>query len=168
MTASKRGSALRSPWFWAMISMVLTAIGGIIWMIYMAGDSSTRMVNPDYYKRGEHYEENMLKQMARDPGWKMKISIPEFVDVAVVTPFTFNITDKDGAPIDPDSVIFYAYRPSGAQYDFSLPMERVAKGEYRVEASFSLKGAWDILVAVTNGEDEYQETGHISAGVDSR
>jgi nitrogen fixation protein FixH len=168
MTAPKRESALRSPWGRTIIGMLVVFVCANIYMLFTAGDSSNRMINKDYYKRGEDYEENMLKRLARDPGWKMKVSAPGFVDVEVVTPFTFTVTDKDGVPIDPDSVTFYAYRPSGAEHDFSLPMEKVATGEYRADVSFPLKGVWDILVAVTNGEDEYQEPYRISAGVDSR
>ena len=168
MTEPKRESALRSPWGRAIIVMLLVFVCANIYMLYTAGDSSNRMVSKDYYKRGEDYEENMLKRLARNPGWKMKVSASDFVDVAVATPFTFTVTDKDGVPIDPDSVVFYAYRPSGAEHDFSLPMERVSAGEYSAEVLFPLKGVWDILVAVTHGEDEYQESYHISAGIDNR
>ncbi len=168
MTVPKKDTALRSPWGRAIIGMLLVFVSANIYMLYTAGDSSNRMINKDAYKRGEDYEENLLKRLARDPGWKMKVSAPDFVDVAVVTPFTFTITDKDGAPVDPDTVVFYVYRPSGAEHDFSLPMERVAAGEYRADVSFPLKGVWDILVAATKGEDEYTQPYHVSAGVDNR
>ncbi len=168
MTVKKSGSALRSPWVWTIISLLLISIATIIFRIYIAENSPDLLVNKDYYKRGEDYEENMLKRLAKDPGWNMHVSAPDFVDVAVATTFTFTVTDKDGSPVDPDSVVFYAYRPSGAEHDFSVPMERVAPGEYQAEVTFPLKGVWDILVAATQGEDEYQEPYHVSAGVDSR
>lgn len=168
MTVIKSGSALRSPWVWAIISLLLISIATIAFRIYIAENSPDLLVTKDYYKRGEDYEENMLKRMAKDPGWNMRVSAPDFVDVEVATTFTFSVTNKDGSPVDPDRVVFYAYRPSGAEHDFSVPMERVAPGEYQAEVTFPLKGVWDILVAATQGEDEYQEPYHISAGVDNR
>jgi nitrogen fixation protein FixH len=133
--------------------------------LYVAGDSSPRLVNEEYYKRGEDYEENMLKRRARDPGWKMEIQAPDFVDVDVESTFRFTVTSKEGEPVEPDAVTFYAYRPSDGSYDFSLPMDQVAPGQYKVVASFPLKGVWDILVAAKQGEDEYQAAYDFSAGV---
>ena len=39
-------------------------------------------------------------------------------------------------PVQPDSVTFYAYRPSDAARDFSVPMERQTKGLYSAKAQF--------------------------------
>jgi nitrogen fixation protein FixH len=145
--------------------MFLVFISSNAYMLYLAGDSSSRLVNEDYYKRAEDYEENMLKRMAKDPGWVMKIQAPEFIDVAVTTPFVFTVVTKEGEPVEPESVTFFAYRPSGGEHDFSKVMEKEEAGRYRAEVSFPLKGVWDILVAAKQGEDEYQTAYRFSAGV---
>ena len=44
-------------------------------------------------------------------------------------------------------------------------MEVVGPGRYSAEVSFPLLGAWDILISVKNGEDEYNHPHWISAGV---
>ncbi len=162
---SNKNSAWNSPWVWTIIGMLSIFVLANIYTIYRAGDSSPRLVNEEYYKRGEDYEENLLKRMARDPGWKMKITAPDFIDVDTPATFHFSVVSKDGAPVEPDSVAFFAYRPSDGSYDFSLPMEQEAPGRYKVEASFPLKGVWDILVAAKQGEDEYHASYDFSAGV---
>ncbi|MCG8425825.1 MAG: FixH family protein, partial [Chromatiales bacterium] len=75
---SEKQKALRSPWVIAWISMFVIFVIANIVMIYLAADRPGLVVD-DYYERGQDYEENMLKRMAKDPGWKMKIDAPEFV-----------------------------------------------------------------------------------------
>ncbi|MCG8426562.1 MAG: FixH family protein [Chromatiales bacterium] len=142
---------------------VIFVIANII-MIYLAADRPGLVVD-DYYERGQDYEENMLKRMAKDPGWKMKIDAPEFVDVGKPATFNFSVIDKSGVPIEPDSVTFYAYRPADARQDFSQVMTKIEPGKYQADITFPLLGVWDILVAVKQGEDEYTEDYRLSAGV---
>ncbi len=165
MTTSEKKSSWKSPWVWTIVGMLSVFVTANIYTLFLAGDSSPRLVNEDYYKRGEDYEENLLKRMARDPGWKMDIQAPEYIDVAVPVKFGFSVFSKDGVPVEPDAVTFYAYRPSGGEHDFSKVMEKEEAGHYKVEVSFPLKGVWDILVAARRGEDEYQASYRFSAGV---
>ncbi|MEW8470307.1 MAG: FixH family protein, partial [Candidatus Thiodiazotropha sp.] len=78
----------------------------------------------------------------------------------------YSVKDKDGYPISRHDVIFHAYRPSDANQDFSVPMKQTAPGEYQAEVSFPLKGAWDTLVSIKNGEDEYNTPKRIGVGID--
>jgi len=57
--------------------------------------------------------------------------------------------------VQPDSVTFFAYRPSDAERDFSLAMDQVDKGLYSTKAQFRLKGFWDVLISVKSGDEEY-------------
>ena len=161
----QKESAWRSPWViaWFGLLLVFVIANGI--MIYLAAEKSPGLVVKDFYERGQDYEQNMLKRMARDPGWKMKILAPDFIDVGKPVLFRFNVTDKAGVPITPDEVTLHAYRPSDADEDFSLPMQAIAPGKYQVEASFPLLGVWEILISAKNGEDEYNTAYDFSAGV---
>ncbi|MCP3869317.1 MAG: FixH family protein [Gammaproteobacteria bacterium] len=158
-------SPWRSPWVITWVVLLITFIAVSGYRIFLAIDTNPGLVDENYYERGRSYEKERLKRMARDPGWKMRIEAPEFVDIAKPTGFGFVVTDKQGSPMTPDSVTFYVYRPSDAKRDFSLPMVKVADGRYQAEASFPLLGVWDILVSVKNGEDEYNLAHRISAGV---
>ena len=161
----KKQSAWRNPWVIAWVSILIGffIISGT--RIYFAVTTSPGLVVDDYYERGQDYEENILKRRARDPGWKMKILVPKYVDIAKPTLFGFSVMDKEGNPVTPDAVTFYVYRPSDKNLDFSVPMEQIESGRYQAEISFPLLGVWDILVSVKNGEDEYNQPYRLSAGV---
>ncbi|MCB1760684.1 MAG: FixH family protein [Gammaproteobacteria bacterium] len=162
---SDKQSAWRSPWVIAWVGILVAFVLVSGFRIYLAVQTNPGLVDENYYERGQEYEQNRLKRLARDPGWKMKLSEPPKIDIGKPGRFDFQVTDATGAPITPDSVTFYAYRPSDAKEDFSLPMEVVGPGRYSAEVSFPLLGAWDILISVKNGEDEYNHPHWISAGV---
>ena len=162
---SNKQSAWRSPWVIGWAVMLLTFITVSVVRVFLAVQTSPGLVVDDFYERGQDYEQNRLKRAARDPGWKMEIEAPEFVDIATPTRYGFRVADKEGAPVSPDSVIFYVYRPSDAKLDFSLPMKQAEPGHYLADVSFPLLGVWDILISARNGEDEYHLPHRISAGV---
>lgn len=159
-----RQPAWRNPWVitWVTILLAFILISGI--RIFLAVQTNPGLVDENYYERGQSYEKERLSRMARDR-WQMRIKAPDFIDIAVPVVFDFEVKDKQGYPVTPDEVTFYVYRPSDVKQDFSLPMEKVGEGRYRIEASFPLLGVWDILVSVKNGEDEYNVPYRFSAGV---
>jgi nitrogen fixation protein FixH len=162
---TNKKTAWRSPWVIGWVGLVLTVVGANALMIYLSVGANPGLVVDDYYDRGQQYEENMLKRLARDPGWTMRVVPPEFVGVQEPARFRFTVSDRDGNPVTPDQVTFYAYRPSNERNDFSRPMNRVAPGHYEVEVSFPLKGLWDILVSVRQGDQEFNSSHRLSAGI---
>ncbi len=162
---SEKQSAWRSPWVitWVGILVAFVLVSGF--RIYLAVDTNPGLVDNDFYERGQDYENNLLKRMARDPGWNMRIEAPGFVDIGKPVSYGFTVSDSEGAPVSPDSVTFYGYRPADADMDFSLPMQQVRPGYYQVEVSFPLLGVWDILVSAKKGDDEFNVPHRISAGV---
>ena len=135
-------------------------------MIYLAIGNNPGLVVEDFYDRGQDYEKNMLKRQARDPKWKMEIDLPAKIEIGAPVLCRYRVTDIEGNPIDRDEVTFHAYRPSDAKQDFSAPMQRIGPGVYEATVSFPLKGAWDILVSIRNGEDEYQVPKRVGVGID--
>ena len=162
---TEKQSPWRNPWIQGWIGLLVVFVAANIVMIYLAIDRSPGLVVDDYYERGQEYEKNMLKRQARNPGWKMKLMAPEYVDIAKPTGFAIKITDKEGNPVMPDSVTFYVYRPADVKMDFSVPMSAKAPGVYEADISFPILGVWDILVSAKLGEDEYNLPHRISAGV---
>jgi nitrogen fixation protein FixH len=135
-------------------------------MIFMAVDNNPGLVVDDYYERGQDYEKNLLKRLARDPGWKMQLQLPRKIEVDQPVIARYSVQDQSGQPVTPDSVTFFAYRPADAKADFSVPMQQVAPGRYEAEIRFPLFGAWDILVSAKRGEDEYNTPKRIGVGMD--
>ncbi len=152
---SEKISAWRSPWVmgWIALLVVVLMVNGL--MIFLAFDNSPGLVVEDYYERGQSYSRHVLKRQARFPGWQMKIDPPADIEQDRPAVFRFVVVDKAGVPVTPDRVVLFAYRPSDAEQDFSIPMAQETPGHYVAEARFPLKGLWDILVSVQTGEDEY-------------
>ncbi|MCU7856929.1 MAG: FixH family protein [Candidatus Thiodiazotropha sp. (ex Lucinoma borealis)] len=163
---TEKNSAWRSPWVIAWVAMVVIFFTMNMIMIYLAIDKNPGLVVEDFYDRVQDYEKNMLKRQARNPGWKMNVNLPRKIDVGKPVLSHFLVEDKEGNPISRDEVTFHAYRPSDANQDFSIPMKQVEPGRYEAEVSFPLKGAWDILVSIQNGEDEYNTPKRIGVGID--
>ncbi|MCP4992301.1 MAG: FixH family protein [Gammaproteobacteria bacterium] len=162
---SEKQSPWRSPWIigWMSMLVIFVAANGV--MFYLAIEYNPGLVDENFYDRGQDYEQNMLKRMARDPGWKMSIDAPEYVDIGKPTTYGFKVTTKEGQPVTPDSVTFRVYRPSGKKHDFSVPMKQVSPGFYQADISYPLLGVWDILISAQKGEDEYNLSHRVSAGV---
>jgi nitrogen fixation protein FixH len=163
---TEKKSAWQSPWVIAWVVMVVIFFTMNMIMIYLAIDNNPGLVVEDFYERGEDYEENMLKRQARNPGWIMNIDLPRKIEVGQPVVCRLSVRDKQGNPVSRDEVTFYAYRPSDANQDFSVPMKQLEPGEYEAEVSFPLKGAWDTLVSIKNGEDEYNTPKRIGVGID--
>ena len=161
-------SAFKSPWVIAIILMLVIFVGANAVMIFLAANRGPGLVVDDYYERGQDYEKNMLKRLAKDSGWVMTVEDPGFVDIGKPTVFRFKVVSKEGGEAAPDQVTLHAYRPADAKQDFSLPMQLVEPGVYEAEATFPLKGVWDVLVSAKQGEDEFNTHRRISAGVDQR
>ena len=161
----ERQSPWTNPWVLGWIGLLVVFLIANFIMIYLAVTNSPGLVVDNYYERGQDFEQNMLKRQARDPGWKMKLHSPGAVGVAEPTEFGVRILDQQGNPVVPDTVTFYAYRPSDVRRDFSVPMREQAPGVYQAEVSFPLLGVWDILISARHGEEEYHLPHRVSAGV---
>ena len=161
-----KNSAWRSPWVIAWVVMVAIFFSMNVIMIFMAVENNPGLVVDDFYDRGQDYEKNMLKRQARDPGWHMQVTLPKKIEVGQPVTCRFSIRDKQDQPVVPESVTFYAYRPSNRDDDFSVPMKPVEQGLYEAEVRFPLIGAWDTLVSVRHGEDEFNTPKRIGVGID--
>ncbi|OMH38748.1 FixH family protein [Motiliproteus sp. MSK22-1] len=148
-------SAWRSPWVIGLTVMGVIFVTANFYLIYLAGDRAPSLVAENYYERGQDYEKNMLKRLAKDPGWKMTLTPPAKISLKQPAEFQFSLLDKEGKVVTPDSVTLFAYRPSDSRADFSTEMSRLAPGNYQVKTQFPLKGYWDLLASVKDGEEEF-------------
>ena len=144
----------RSRWVLAWIAIVLVVLFANATMIYLAMDTSPGLVAEDYYERGREFERTVLARRARSAGLSLRVQVPSRTVVHEPATYGFVAADSGGTPLEADEVVLFAYRPSDAGADFSVPMAMEAKGRYRAEVVFPLKGVWDIVVSVRRGEDE--------------
>lgn len=154
----KGQSAWRSPWVLTFLMMGFTIIAANVYLIITAAEHAPSLVAENYYERGQDFEKNMLKKRAKDPGWLMELEAPKKLEWNQPATFVFILQGKAGEVVNPDSVFIHAYRPSDAKADFSVEMMRMNSGTYQAEFTFPLKGHWDVLASVTQGDDEYSVT----------
>lgn len=164
MSMANSQSPWRSPLVlgWLALLLVFFVVNGIF--IYLAQTRNPGLVVDNYYERGQDYEKNMLKRLAADPGWQLRIQAPESIERGQPALFGFELTGKDGEVVNPDEVVLRAYRPVNVGDDFAVPMERLRAGYYEADVSFPLLGVWDLLVTVHKGEQEYSEALRIHVG----
>lgn len=165
--SNEKKSAWRSPWVIGWTALVVIVLLVNLLMVYLAAHNNPGLVKEDYYARGRRYEENVGKQMMLAEQWKLRISAPEVIAVALPAEFRCRIEDATGQPLTPEKVTLFAYRPADAKQDFSVTMSAMAPGEYRAQASFPLKGVWDLMIAAQQGDEEHSAALRISAGVRS-
>ncbi len=152
---SERNSPWRNPWVIGWITLVLVVLSSNLIMIYLAINTGPGLVVEDYYERGRDYEKTILARRAKSAKLSLHIDVPPIIRVNRPATYRFSGADNSGSPIRADAVTLFAYRPSDAGADFSIPMIAEAKGHYRADATFPLQGVWDIIVSVRQGEDEH-------------
>nr|VFK14547.1 MAG: Nitrogen fixation protein FixH [Candidatus Kentron sp. LPFa] len=145
----------RNPWviLWVFIASVILSVNG--GMLYLAIDSSPGLVVEDYYERGQNYEETVLTRQALGRNLSLRLDAPPRIETGKPATFRFTGADKTGRPIQADAITLHAYRPSDTAADFSLPMIKANTDGYLAQATFPLKGVWDIVIAVKQGEIEH-------------
>lgn len=156
--------AFRNPWVIGIISSVLLVVLVNIAFIVTALKTNPGLVEEDYYEKGQDHEKNFLKKQATRNrlGWQMTLEPVAKPVAGQPILLSFNIVNRAGVPIQGDSAMLKAYRPSDANADFTLQMEQVTAGIYSVKAIFPLKGIWDITATLSKGEDSLNITRRLS------
>lgn len=156
--------AFASPWVWGFIGLIGVALMVNITMAYLAVATSPGLVAKDYYERGKSFEKRATLQSATLDrlGWKLALAAPEKITAGEKTTFNLTAQGADGLPAKAVSAKLFAYRPSDAKADFSTPMTHVEGEGYVAEAVFPLKGVWDIIVTLSDGDGQADVTRRIS------
>jgi nitrogen fixation protein FixH len=154
-TAVRSNSPWRNPWVLGWIGLILVVLTVNLTMVFVAIATNPGLVNDDYYDRGQNYERTLVSRLAKDPGWTMRADIPDDLQANQSATILVTLVDKVGQPVTPDQITFFAYRPSDKSQDFSAPMAKEGPGQYSVRVTFPLFGAWDSLIAIRQGQDEF-------------
>lgn len=150
--------ALRNPWVLGWLTLVAVVLGVNVFMIGMAFVTNPGLVSKSYYEQGREFERTVLSRNAAraELGWNLKLETGGELHAGRPGGLRMTAADKTGQPLTSAQVVVHAYRPSDANLDFSLPLAERAPGEYVGDVSFPLKGAWDLIVEVRQGENVYQ------------
>jgi nitrogen fixation protein FixH len=162
--ARSRPSAWRNPWVIAWIGLIVIVLAVNITMVVLAIATNPGLIRDDYYERGRDVERTIQTRLAEGPAWTIRVDTPADIRAEEAAKVRFAAVDKVGQPVSAEQVTYFAYRPSDAARDFSLPMEQAGPGLFEVEVTFPLGGVWDTVVAVQQGDDEHTFAQRISVG----
>ena len=154
----------KNPWVLGWISAVVVVLGVNITMVTLAITTNPGLIRDDYYERGRDVERTIQTRLAQGPQWTIQIDTPADIRAEQPSRVRFAAVDTVGQPVAADRVEYFAYRPSDAQRDFSLPMTQVGPGLFEAEVTFPLGGIWDTVVSVHHGDDEHTVAERISVG----
>ncbi len=152
--STQSGPALRNPWVLAWLGLIVVVLVVNITMVTLAFMTSPGLVRSDYYDSGRAVEENFASLREEAAGLTMSIDTPADLTAGVTTTIRFYVVDRAGQPVTGERVTYYAYRPSDAERDFSLPMVEEDVGRYAVTLHFPLAGLWDTLVSMQTDDHE--------------
>jgi nitrogen fixation protein FixH len=161
---SSAGSAWKSPWVIGWLGLIVVVLGVNITMVVLAITTNPGLIRADYYERGRDVEQTIVTRLESGPGWVTQIDTPADTTAGIETTVRFFVVDSVGQPVNPDEVVYYAYRPSDATRDFSVPMTAGGGGRYEVDIVFPLGGIWDTVVSVRHEGDEHSVAQRVSVG----
>jgi nitrogen fixation protein FixH len=149
--------AWKSPFVigWALILVVVVSVNAF--MISNAFYNFSGFVVDDPYESGQRLNETMAKRKAvAELGWQVELTDP--VQLKEGQPAVFRLVAKDaqGVALTADKVDFLAFRPSNSKLDFQQVFTPVESGAYQAQVVFPLKGVWDVMVVVHQGDYEYE------------
>lgn len=150
----------RNPWPIALASLIVIVVLVNVTFITLAITTNPGLVTADYYEKGRHFEETVIKRAAarKSLGWTYSADFPTQPVINRPHTYRFTIVDKAGAPLSHADVILKAYRPSDANADFAVAMTEPGPGIYETDIRFPLKGMWDITIKISHGQDDYDFT----------
>ncbi len=148
--------AFRNPWVigWILLLLVVLTVNG--GMIVTAFKTSPGLVKDDYYEQGRDYERTVQQLMATRQrlGWKVQLE-PGTVTVGVPAMLNITVLDKAGSPVTGLGGHLQLYRPSDRSQDAIISLSEVGQGQYQASYTVMLKGVWDLLLTLQQGEDQY-------------
>lgn len=160
--------AFRNPWVvgWiALLLLVLVVNGG---MIITAFKTTPGLVKDDYYEQGRDYERRVIQltEARKRLGWDVSMDSGE---VVVARPATLKVvvTNRDGEAVRGLSGHLQLYRPSDRDQDSIVSLSEISPGLYEARYTLLLKGVWDLLLTLSQGEDDYVVEQRINVTADA-
>ena len=159
MISQDNKQAMRNPWVLGWLGLLVTVVLVNVAFILTAFKTNPGLVKEDYYEQGRYHDDNYQKKMeARNRlGWNITLQTPAKITMGVPGNFSVSVLDKNANPLKGANVTLHAYRPSDAAADHVTEMTAIADGVFQTKLRFPLKGAWDIIITINQGEESIKE-----------
>jgi nitrogen fixation protein FixH len=155
MISQDNKEAMRNPWVLGWLGLLITVVAVNVVFIVTAFKTNPGLVDRDYYEKGRYHDNNYQKKLeARNRlGWKIELTTPGSIVINQPGNFSVNISDRIGNPLKDAKVLLHAYRPSDSSADMKIELTPLTTGVFQEKIQLPLKGAWDLNVTVTQGEE---------------
>jgi nitrogen fixation protein FixH len=160
MISQDNKAALRNPWVWAVIALIVVVLAvNITFIMYSANSSRSALVEQDYKTKDRKANEELLKELREQQSlaWQTSIKKPKSLVMNTPTSYEISVVDRDGKPVS-GAMDVEAYRAADASKDFSTALKEVSPGNYQGYINFPLKGYWELRIHLKRGEDEFRVT----------
>lgn len=158
MISQDNKAALRNPWVWAVIGLIVVVLGvNITFVLYSANSSRSALVEQDYKTKDRKANEDLLKELREQQAlaWQTTIKKPKELVMNTPTSYEIGVVDREGKPVS-GAMEVEAYRAADASKDFMTPFKEVSPGNYQGFINFPLKGYWELRIHLKRGEDEFK------------
>ena len=158
MISQDNKAALRNPWVWAVIALIVVVLGvNITFIMYSANSSRSALVEQDYKTKDRKANEELLKELREQQAlaWQTTIKKPKELVMNTPTSYEISVVDRDGKTVT-DAMEVGAIRAADASKDFMNPFKEVSPGNYQGYINFPLKGYWELRIHLKRGEDEFK------------
>ena len=144
------------PWaFVGGFAIVFSANAALIWF---ALESFSGLTEAHAYQAGIAYNQTLSEARAQDAlGWKADLAVEPTLESGLAR-VTFTLTDRNGRPLNVESVTVDFLRPVVAGKDQSAVLASTAEGRYSATVRLALAGQWDVHVVARHGEEVWQMT----------
>lgn len=139
---------------WFVILTIVLAVN--FFMVSMAIVTNPGLVIDDFYEQGKNMDAILAERKRMEQlGWQLKVDLPVMSE-GKSEKVVLNVLDKDNKPLEVDTAILYYYRPSSRKLDGEQPLVATGKpGEYQADFVLNVKGKWDLIMEVTQGDIRY-------------
>lgn len=158
MISQDNKTALRNPWVWAVIGLIVVVLAvNITFIMYSASDERSTLVEQDYKTKDRKANEELLKELREQQslGWQTTIKKPAVLVMNSPTSYEIAVQDRDGKPVS-GAMEVEAYRASDASKDFFTAFKEVSPGNYQGFINFPLKGYWELRIHLKRGEENFR------------
>lgn len=158
---SATSSASNGAWRWPAIVICLLAgqlvASGVT--IYLATNSPTMAVEPNYYEKALKWDEYKAARLkGHELGWKASIVVAETPDEIGNRLVTCALHDRDGQPIPGATIAAAAHQLSVGGEPLELRFAPMPDGSYATAFRPQRTGHWEFALKIERGDEKFYDT----------
>jgi nitrogen fixation protein FixH len=135
--------------------VLILSAGSNIWVALIAARDEAFAVEPDYYQKAVHFDDEMaLRAASAKLGWHV---IPTLAlgDAGQRGSLEATVTDSSGTPISGATVQLLAMHNARASHQLTATLLDAGEGRYRAPLDAVRPGEWELRFLVTRGTDRF-------------